>query len=63
MVKGYVKGARNVNRKSESESHFFVVGLQLGYVELKLVQVARNYRLSWISYEARSRVASKWMHL
>ena len=40
-----------------------MVGLQLGYVELKLVKVARNYTLSWISYEVRSWVASRWMHL
>ena len=63
MIKGYVKGARNVNRKCESESLFFVVGLQVGSVELKLIQVARNSRFSWMSYKARSRVASKRMRL
>ena len=31
-----------------------MVGLQLGSVELKLVQVARKYSFLWISYEARS---------
>jgi hypothetical protein len=39
MIKGYVKGARIVNPKCESESHFGAGGFQLDSVDPKLAWV------------------------